>query len=198
MIDERFPNWEIDVENGTIYSLKLKHYVGNINNESGYVTVSDKGYLHRIIWMVANGCDIPNGYHIHHIDGNKQNNSIYNLELLEAVEHQHHHIIGSKHSIETKEKMSKSAMGEKNHNYGKHMSDEQKKSISNKLRNRKDKSKKVCQYTLDGELVKIWDSMMECNRNGFRFTNISQCCKGQKKTHKGFIWKYYEEQKDVA
>lgn len=198
MIDERFPNWEINVEEGKIYNLKLKHYVGNINNESGYVTVSDKGYLHRIIWMVANGCDIPNGYHIHHIDGNKQNNSIYNLELLEAVEHQHHHIIGSKHSKETKEKMSKSAMGEKNHNYGKHMSDEQKKSISNKLRNRKDISKKVCQYTLDGELVKIWDSMMECNRNGFRFTNISQCCKGQKKTHKGFIWKYYEEQKDVA
>lgn len=197
MIDKRFPNWDVDIEKGTIYNLKLKHYLGNVNNKSGYITVSNKGYLHRIIWMVANQAEIPDGYHIHHIDGNKQNNSIYNLELLEAIAHHHHHRIGSIHSTDTKEKMSKSAIGERNHNYGKPMSDKQKEMISNKLKNRKDKSKKVYQYTLNGKLIKIWDSTMECDRNGYNHNNVSQCCRGEKKTHKGFIWKYYEE-KDVA
>lgn len=198
MVDKRFPNWDVDVEKGTIYNFELKHYVGNVNNKSGYITVSDKGYLHRIIWMVANQCEIPEGYHIHHIDGNKQNNSIYNLELLEPIEHQHHHRIGTKHSTKTKEKMSNSAFGHKNHNYGKPMSDKQKEIISKKLKNRKDISKKIAQYTLEGELVKIWDSMMECKRNGFSNTNISGCCLGERKTHKGFIWKYYKEEKDVV
>ena len=168
MIDERFPNWEINVEEGKIYNLKLKHYVGNINNESGYVTVSDKGYLHRIIWMVANGCDIPNGYDVHHIDHNKQNNSIYNLELVEQHKHR------------------------SEHNKGKIVSEETKCKISLSLQ------KQVAQYTLDGELVKIWVSMNEAERNGFNHTNISECCQGKRKTHKGFIWKYYNEEKDAA
>ena len=94
--------------------------------------------------------------------------------------------------------MSNSAFGHKNHNYGKPMSDKQKEIISKKLKNRKDISKKIAQYTLEGELVKIWDSMMECKRNGFNNTNISGCCLGERKTHKGFIWKYYKEEKDVA
>ena len=54
------------------------------------------------------------------------------------------------------------------------------------------KSKKVYQYTLDGILVKIWQSTKECGRNGFSNGNIVSCCLGNKwhKTHKGYIWRY--------
>ena len=51
-------------------------------------------------------------------------------------------------------------------------------------------SKRVCQYTLDGELVKIWNSTAECGRNGYSDTHISRCCNGKRKTHKGFKWVY--------
>ena len=51
-------------------------------------------------------------------------------------------------------------------------------------------SKKVYQYTIDGELVKVWPSTAECKRNGFNQGTISRCCLGKLKTHKGFLWSY--------
>jgi len=51
-------------------------------------------------------------------------------------------------------------------------------------------SKKVYQYTLAGELVKVWHSTMECGRNGFNHGNVAACCNGNLKTHKGFQWSY--------
>jgi len=53
----------------------------------------------------------------------------------------------------------------------------------------------ILQYTIDGKLVKEWKSINEAGRNGFICTNIVKCCKGKygHKTHKGYIWKYKEE-----
>lgn len=42
--------------------------------------------LHRLVWEQANGA-IPHGYHIHHIDGDRNNNQIDNLALLKGTEH---------------------------------------------------------------------------------------------------------------
>lgn len=175
MVDERFPNWLIDIEKGTIYSLKHKKYIGTIDKKDNYVKVrAPKGYkhlyIHQYIWMCANGCDIPEGYHIHHIDHNQLNNSIYNLELIEKTEH--HKLHGKNISEETKRKISKSLSG---------------------VYNNPKKSKQVAQYTLDGELVKIWCSANECGRNGFNCGHVCACCRGEQKTYKGFKWKYINE-----
>ena len=51
-------------------------------------------------------------------------------------------------------------------------------------------SKKVYQYTLEGEFVKEWKSIAECGRNGFNRGNVWMCCRGELKTHQNFIWKY--------
>lgn len=201
MVDKRFPNWDVDVEKGTIYSNFSRKNIGSVGS-NGYITIyPPKGYKHRCahqyIWMVANGCDIPEGYDIHHIDGNRHNNSIYNLELIDEKTHLSEHskinknFKGKHHSELTKFKISKTLKG-------RHLSEEHKENISKGNINNPNFSKKVCQYTLDGDLVNIWISMGEAERNGFNHNNICQCCKGKKKTHKGFIWKYYEEQKDVA
>lgn len=62
---------------------------------------------------------------------------------------------------------------------------------TDKLLNREDLSKKVYQYTKDGEFVKEWESTKECERkNGFYHSTVSACCNGKLKTYKGFIWKY--------
>lgn len=50
-------------------------------------------YLHREVWRHHHG-DIPSGHHIHHIDGNCQNNDISNLECLTPKEHMAHHPTG--------------------------------------------------------------------------------------------------------
>ena len=51
-------------------------------------------------------------------------------------------------------------------------------------------SKTVYQYTLDGQLVRMWPSTMECGRNGFSFGCVAACCRGQRSNHKGFRWSY--------
>ena len=52
-------------------------------------------------------------------------------------------------------------------------------------------SKPVGQYTLDGDLVKVWQSTSEVERQtGFSQGNISEVANGNRKTAHGFIWKY--------
>lgn len=46
----------------------------------------------------------------------------------------------------------------------------------------------VLQLTLDDILVKEWPSAAEAARNGYDRQNISACCLGKRKTHKGFKW----------
>ena len=53
-------------------------------------------------------------------------------------------------------------------------------------------SKKVLQFTLDGEFICEWPSTQECGRNGFGQRHVSACCRGERKSHKGYIWKYKE------
>ena len=53
-------------------------------------------------------------------------------------------------------------------------------------------SKPVCQYALDNEIIKNWPSLTECkNKGGFNIGHIYECCRGIRKTHKGFKWSYF-------
>lgn len=47
-------------------------------------------FMHRYVWERHNGA-IPDGYHVHHIDHDKSNNRLENLELLSASEHSSMH-----------------------------------------------------------------------------------------------------------
>jgi len=53
--------------------------------QNGYFKRGNKS-LHRMIWQKHFG-NIPKGHHIHHIDFNKLNNSIENLQCLTHKEH---------------------------------------------------------------------------------------------------------------
>lgn len=54
-------------------------------------------------------------------------------------------------------------------------------------------SKQIVQLDLYGELVMEWPSAMEAQRNGYNNSHIIQCCEGNEKSHKGFLWKYKEK-----
>jgi len=56
--------------------------------------------------------------------------------------------------------------------------------------------KAVGQYTLEGELIKVWQSTMEVKRQlGFHSGNISKATNGKRKTAYSYVWKYIEEEK---
>ena len=55
----------------------------------GYLMGNYKGKpirMHIYVWQKHNG-EIPDGFHVHHKDGDKTNNDISNLELLPKFEH---------------------------------------------------------------------------------------------------------------
>ena len=54
----------------------------------------------------------------------------------------------------------------------------------------KKRCKPVVQYTLDGQFVREWESTNECYRNGFNQGAVAACCRGERKTYKGFLWEY--------
>ena len=54
----------------------------------------------------------------------------------------------------------------------------------------KAKSKQVGQYTLDGTLVKVWESTNEADRNGFSKGHVAECCRGEHQYYKNYKWQY--------
>lgn len=77
----------------------ISNTVQKFNGESYYLCgnyFQRKGKrLHREVWRYHNG-DIPNGYHIHHIDANKHHNDISNLSLTIGKEHIRQHMSNPK------------------------------------------------------------------------------------------------------
>lgn len=60
---------------------------------------------------------------------------------------------------------------------------------------RKIQGKNVYQYTLDNELIKVWETAGECGRNGFGQGAVSACCRKNfhrpgNDTYKGYRWSY--------
>lgn len=48
----------------------------------------------------------------------------------------------------------------------------------------------VGQYDLEGNLIKIWSSMLKVQKElGYKSAQISKCCNGKIKTSYGFVWK---------
>ena len=64
-----------------------------------------KRLFHRDKWEVKAGIKIPEGFVVHHIDHNKENNRFDNLQVMARADHQRHHSlegewVGSKENLE--------------------------------------------------------------------------------------------------
>jgi len=57
--------------------------------------------------------------------------------------------------------------------------------------------RKIKQYDLKGNLIKSYNSIKEASYNGFNESNIQDCCVYRLKSHKGFIWRYIEDDSPV-
>lgn len=152
----------------------------NKKNGYSYVVLMKNGKRHlKSIHRLVSEAFIQNQDNkpcIDHINTIRTDNRVENLRWCSHKEN-----MNNENSVI---QMKKSHTGDKNWNYGIHWSEEVKRKIAEA------QSKKVYQYTLDGELVKIWKSTMDCSRNGYSQGNVSACCRGERGTHKNYIWKY--------
>lgn len=172
-----FTKYEV-YEDGRIYSYKKKRFLKPVTMKNGYQIVclyDNEGkqknyYLHRVVWESVTSEPIPSNMQINHIDENKENNARSNLELLSPKQNCNY---GSRNSRIAN-----------NTNRSKAIS-KAKKGIIPKA----NPPKQVGAFK-DGELIMTFQSTKEAGRNGFNQGNVSSCCNGKKKTHKGFEWKY--------
>ncbi len=143
---------QISKRNGYVYQMLYK------NGKEKLLRV------HRLVAMafLPNPNNLPQ---VNHKDGNKQNNSVDNLEWCEQSDNMKH---AYKNGLQTP-------------------SENQRKAIinTNKL-----KQKKVCQIK-DGEVINTFSGISEASRQTkISISCISRCCNLKRKSTNGYEWRF--------
>lgn len=109
------------------------------------------------------------------------------------VDKENHWAYGLKMTDEHNEKLRLAKLNNpKNVGNRKPRTEEQKEKIRNSLRGSKVNRSEILQYDLDMNFIKQWKSLREIERVEVTMSRvqIAKCCKGDKETYAGFIWKY--------
>ena len=131
-----------------------------VMNRDGYLKVGlwkdgkmKKFTIHRLVYSAFCG-EIPNELQVNHIDEDKTNNKLENLNLMTPKQN--------------------SNWGTRNERFA------------------KTQSKPVVALDEDGNVVFEFSSVREAGRNGFNSGNLTECCLGKRRRHRGYSWKHKE------
>lgn len=121
---------------------------------------------HRYLMEQALGRKLRKDEVVHHINGDKMDNRIENLQVMSWAEHNKLHSLGRKKVVWTDE------MREGYRQVGKE--------------NSRIQWKRVVQKDEAGNIIKVFDSVATTAEAGFVPSDVGQCANGTRRTHKGF------------
>lgn len=163
---------------------RIRHYdeklLKPLNNGGGYLIVnlykdrkSETKYIHKLVAeaFIPNPLNLPQ---VNHKDECKTNNRVW---------------LNEDGSVNLEKSNLEWCTCKENINHGTHNQRVAEANTNGK------RSKRVYQYTLEGELVAIWSSINECGRDGFNKGAVSDCCNNKyiregNNIYKGFRWSY--------
>lgn len=159
-------------DTGLVYSFFAKRLKATKKNNRGYVQISlhkegkeHMWLLHRVVAMafIPNPSNHPQ---INHIDEDKDNNHVNNLEWC-TNKHNRHHGTGYARSVE-------------GHDY-------KRMGFNN--------GKPVTMFSLCGKEIASFPSVVAAQREtGISESNIRQSCYGKRRTAGGYSWKYCDSE----
>lgn len=127
---------------------------------------------HRKIMQDTLGVRLQSNDVVHHINEDKQDNRLENLQLMSRSEHSKLHMTGRSLADNTIEKL-KVIMHDR--------------WASGSLDFIK---KPIAAFDKQGNLIRIYNSIREASRFGFNRAHIYSCCIGKRRTHKEMIWRF--------
>ena len=169
-----FEKYEV-YPDGKIWSYSHKKFLKPNTIKCGYQQVcltDNEGkkkmyYLHRVVYEAVTGEPIPSNMEINHISEDKTENFFENLEL---VTHKQNLNYGTRNARIRKANTNNPKLSKANKNNPKI-------------------SKQVGAFK-HGKLVMTFPSTNEARRQGFNSGHVSSCCRGERKSHKGYTWKF--------
>ena len=115
-------------------------------------------YVHRLVMEQFSPTDLPN-MSVHHKNGNKYDNRLWNLEWIDHTEHSRQHAMENLNFFVKTGKDNPCYKGP------------------------------VAMFTKEGVLVNIFIGIKDLEERGYLYTNVGKVVRGERKTHKKHIWK---------
>ena len=153
--------------------------VKQCKHNKGYYTVDlykdgerKRFFVHRLVaeTFLPNPDNKPQ---VNHLNRNREDNRVENLEWVTPTENMN--------SPLTRKHCKEVMKGENTSMYGKFGKEHH-------------LSKTVIQFDLDGNMLNVWNALMDAEREvGARNGHISNCCRGKQQTSGGYKWQYQDE-----
>lgn len=185
---EGFPKYEVNCREGIVRNSRTFRILKPKYDKDGYSVVNlrkdGKQHTKKNHRLVAEAAFHHYGISsddliVMHLDEERNDPRISNLALGTCKE--------NSNFPKAKQRNSDAQKGEKSHMFGKHQSTETRVKIGEAVKRKL--SKRVGAYK-NGDLIMVFQSTREAGRNGFNQANVSACCIGKHKTHRGYFWKY--------
>lgn len=170
----------VNGKNGSRHFIKGVMMKLQVNKKGYYGVILHKDGRHysKIVHRLVAEAFIPNPYNlpqVNHIDTNKKNNSVKNLEWITNEDNMRHAVEHGCFDNTTQ------------------------KQIEHALENQRmiaERRKKAVVQLLDGECINIFESIAEANEHmglDSRQGHISSCCRGKRNSCCGYQWMYLED-----